>query len=152
MWVAGSWIMGGLAALQKYCWCLRKIAVGSEARTSIILVLLESVSKHPTYSIMALQELPSALRQLTLKQTRPATRCLMPHARRYASGEAVAADAAEAPLAPDLQDLESESSFTAKYSAEAAKDYDPIKRSKARKSELPASRYVRPSFDVGRKY
>jgi hypothetical protein len=79
----------------------------------------------------------------------------MPHARRYASGEAAAADAAdatEAPLAPDLQDLESESSFIAEYSAEAVKDYDPIKRSKARISELPASRYVRPSFVIGCKY
>jgi large subunit ribosomal protein L5 len=91
---------------------------------------------------MALQELPSALRQLTIKQIRQTTRRLAPIARRYASGEATATAPTETPISEDLQDLEPDSSFTTRYSAEAVKDYDPIKRSKARKSQLPASRYV----------
>jgi hypothetical protein len=82
---------------------------------------------------MALRELPSSLRRLALRDARPtgaiAGKCL----RRYASGE----------VSEDLRDLESESSlFTAFSPDEKIKAYDPIKRTQARKRELPPSRYV----------
>jgi large subunit ribosomal protein L5 len=102
--------------------------------------------------IMALQELPSALRQLTIRQIRQTTRCVTPIARRYASGEAAAAAPVELPTSEDLKDLEPQSSFTTKFSREASKDYDPIKRSKARKSQLPASRYVYLSMEPCERY
>jgi hypothetical protein len=91
---------------------------------------------------MALQELPSALRQLTIKHIGQRAKCLTPIARRYASGEATAPTPSETPISEDLQDLEAASSFTTKFSREAVKDYDPVKRAKDRKYQLPASRYV----------
>jgi hypothetical protein len=92
---------------------------------------------------MALRELPSSLRRLALRDARPtaaiASKCL----RRYASGEAVAAAPARSEVPEDFRDLESESSlFTAFSPDEKIKAYDPIKRTQARKRELPPSRYA----------
>ncbi|PMD28430.1 ribosomal protein L5 [Hyaloscypha hepaticicola] len=91
---------------------------------------------------MALRELPSSLRRMALRDARPtaaiASKCL----RRYASGEAVAAAPARGEVPEDFRDLESESSlFTAFSPDEKIKAYDPIKRTQARKRELPPSRY-----------
>ena len=89
---------------------------------------------------MALQELPSALRQLMTRHSRPTSRCLAPISRRYASSEAVAV---QEEASEDLMDLESESALTstAEPAAKVA-DYDPIKRVENRRGQLPPSRYA----------
>lgn len=58
--------------------------------------------------------------------------------RRFASSEASYAQ----DVAADLHELESQSSFsTTDYSKEKIEAFDPVKKAKARKRELPASRY-----------
>jgi large subunit ribosomal protein L5 len=60
------------------------------------------------------------------------------HSRRYASGEAVAAKE----IPEDFDDLESHSSIAStEVPEDVLKSFDPIKRAKGRKYQLPASRY-----------
>lgn len=59
--------------------------------------------------------------------------------RRQASNEALASKE----HAVDIEELESQSAFTASdFSEETIKKFDPVKRSQARRRELPPSRYV----------
>lgn len=92
---------------------------------------------------MALQELPSAMRQLATRHTRPVAKCLSPISRRCASGEAAPVQNQEVVVPEDFQDLEAESSFNTKYPrSDTIKSYDPVKRSQSRRGQLPPSRYV----------
>jgi len=87
---------------------------------------------------MALRELPSALRQLLVRDLRSTATVPTQTFRRYASGQAAAVQEAS----EDLDDLEPQSALTSiELPSEAAKAYDPIKRSQGRKRQLPASRY-----------
>ena len=87
---------------------------------------------------MALRELPSALRQLITRDLQPTATSAGYISRRYASGQAAAVQEA----LEDLQDLESQSALTStEFSPETAEGYDPVKRSQARRRQLPASRY-----------
>ncbi|CAG8975157.1 hypothetical protein HYALB_00004456 [Hymenoscyphus albidus] len=98
---------------------------------------------------MALQQLPSALRQLALaaRHTRPVAKCIFPISRRYASSEVAPAQEQDAvpvpaPVPEDFQDLETESSFNTEYSeSDVVKSFDPVKRAKRRRGQLPPSRY-----------
>lgn len=97
---------------------------------------------------MALRELPSigTLGRLVSRQTHPRPRASLPSLpvarskRCYAS----AAEARqEASLSEDLQDLESESSFTSTAElSEKIGGFDPAKTAQRRQGRLPPSRYV----------
>jgi hypothetical protein len=88
--------------------------------------------------IMALRELPSTLSRLIARDSRLTTASISRNCRRYAS----TAEASRKEATEDLQDLESQSSFSANdYPAEKIKAYDPVKRAQGRKRELPPSRY-----------
>jgi large subunit ribosomal protein L5 len=94
--------------------------------------------------IMALRELPSALRSLAIRDTRSRTLVLARNCRRHASSETAASQ--EAP--EDFQDLESESAFISIGPVdEKVKTYDPVKRAQGRRRELPPSRYVLKPID-----
>lgn len=86
---------------------------------------------------MSLRELPSALRQLLIRDLRTTAAVSTQISRRYASGQAAAVQEAS----EDLDDLESQSALSStELPSEAVKAYDPIKRSQGRKRQLPASR------------
>ena len=86
---------------------------------------------------MALREMSSALGQLIRRDVRPTTISRL--CRRFASGEAAAAKE----IPEDFQDLESQSSITStELPAEIIKTFDPVKRSRERRRELPPSRYA----------
>jgi hypothetical protein len=88
---------------------------------------------------MAIRELPSTLYRLTVKGSRSTVAHISYFPRRYASGEANSIPDATA----DLEELESQSPFSSNdYASEKIQAYDPIKRTQARKRELPRSRYV----------
>jgi hypothetical protein len=101
-----------------------------------------SIDQHPLPQLtMALRELPSSLRRLALRDTRPTAAVAGRSWRRYTSAEAVAAAPKE--VSEDFQDLESNTSmFTAFSPDDETKAYDPIKRTQGRRRELPPSRYV----------
>lgn len=90
---------------------------------------------------MALRELPTTLGRSILRDGRPSflsggTK----KGTRWASSQAAAVKEEEY---SDLQELESQSSFvTDAISPEKARSFDPVKRAKSRKHELPPSRYV----------
>jgi hypothetical protein len=87
---------------------------------------------------MALREMPLTLCRLTTRAARPVFTAPALSSRRYASSEAASTPDAAA----DLQDLESQNSFTvSEYPSEKIKAFDPIKRAQGRTRELPPSRY-----------
>lgn len=88
---------------------------------------------------MALRELPRSLCRLTVWCPQRVANTTAISSRRFASSDASAAQAAPA----DLQELESQSSFTnIEYPVEKIRAYDPVKNAQGRKRELPPSRYV----------
>jgi large subunit ribosomal protein L5 len=94
--------------------------------------------------VMALRELPSALRSLALRDTQSGTSILVRNCRRYASSEAAAPQEAS----EDFQDLDSGSAFISTGPAdEKIKTYDPVKRAQGRRRELPPSRCVLKAID-----
>ncbi len=88
---------------------------------------------------MAIRELPSAFCRLAIRDARPLLRTSIGNGRQQASG---AASAVKDDPSADIEDLESQSSFSADGpSEEVIKKYDPVKRAQSRKRELPPSRY-----------
>jgi hypothetical protein len=86
---------------------------------------------------MALRDASSALGRLAMRDARIMLRSTLGNGLRQASN---AAKAAREPSI-DMEDLESQSSFTTSGpSEEVIKKYDPAKRSQARRRELPPSR------------
>lgn len=89
---------------------------------------------------MALRELSSTLCRLTIRDARPLAATKSWTSQRYASEEV---HKPKEGLEADLQDLESQSSFTAaEISPVEAQKFNPLKRAARRKTELPSSRYV----------
>ena len=88
---------------------------------------------------MASRELPWALSRLTARCPRRVANTTALSGRRFASSEA-----SNAPdVVTDLEELEPQSSFSAtNYSTQKIEAFDPAKRAKGRKRELPPSRYV----------
>src|SRR3954463_1689504 len=87
---------------------------------------------------MALREAPSTLCRFARRDIRSAATSIGRHSRRYASGEAVAAKE----IPGDFEDLESQSSIASvEVPEDVLKSFDPIKRAKGRKYQLPPSRY-----------
>ncbi|RDW70305.1 putative 50S ribosomal protein L5 [Coleophoma crateriformis] len=92
---------------------------------------------------MALRELPSVFSRLLVRDA-PTKAIVSRTYRRYASGEAgTPVKPAKEELAnKDFQELESESSLAAsRPSEDIIKAFDPVKKAKGRRRELPASRY-----------
>jgi len=86
---------------------------------------------------MALRDASAALGRLAKRDARVILRPTLSNGRRQASNEALAGKESSA----DMEDLESNSSLTTRGpSEEAIKKYDPVKRSLARRRELPPSR------------
>src|SRR5277367_4213903 len=92
---------------------------------------------------MALRELSSTFCRLSIRDVRPSATSMTRNCRRYASGEASAEAAPVQQVSEDLQELESNSSYSsAEILTEKIKAYDPVKRAQGRRRELPPSRYV----------
>jgi large subunit ribosomal protein L5 len=90
-----------------------------------------------TQVAMALRDASTALGRLAKRDARIILRSTLSNGRRQASNEALALKESSA----DIEELESNSSFTTRGpSEEAIKKYDPVKRSQARRRELPPSR------------
>ena len=86
---------------------------------------------------MVLRDVSAALCRLAKRDMRTMLRSTLSNGRRKASNEALAVKEPSA----DMEELESNSSFTINGpSEEAIKKYDPVKRSQARRRELPPSR------------
>ncbi|KAJ5908447.1 hypothetical protein N7495_001129 [Penicillium taxi] len=85
---------------------------------------------------MAIREPSRYLVKALPRALAPSARPQVFSARRNASDEAPARR-----LSNQLDDLETGSSLTSQVAADAAKSFDPIARSKARKTQLPRSRY-----------
>jgi len=84
---------------------------------------------------MALRELPSTFGRLLCRDARPLASSISRRCRRDVS------TAASQELSEDIQELESQSSLAwTDSSAENANAFDPIKRAKGRKQQLPPSR------------
>ncbi|PQE08946.1 54S ribosomal L7 protein [Rutstroemia sp. NJR-2017a WRK4] len=87
---------------------------------------------------MALREAPSTLCRFARRDIRSAATSIGRHSRRYASGEAAAAKE----IPQEFEDLESQSSIASvEVPEDVLKSFDPIKRAKGRKYQLPPSRY-----------
>ncbi len=87
---------------------------------------------------MALRDASSVLGRLAIRDARIMLRSTLSNGRRQASSEALAV------MEPstDIDELETQSSFTTGGpSEEKIKKFDPVKRSQARRRELPPSRY-----------
>lgn len=96
-----------------------------------------SISTASTQAAMALRDASAALGRLAKRDHRILLRSTLSNGRRQASNEALAVREPSA----DMGELESNSSFiTTGPSEEAIKKYDPVKRSQARRRELPPSR------------
>lgn len=97
---------------------------------------------------MALRELPSIGTLSRLMTRHPRPRASVPSipavgSRRCYASDAEAVSRQETSSAEDLQDLESESSFTSTAElSEKIGDFDPVKTSQRRQGRLPPSRYV----------
>jgi len=113
---------------------------------------------------MALRELSSSFIRLSVRNNRPGPSCIARNSGRFVSTDAsttsvasieaamkaskAAMDAGRTQGPPandlndDLEDLESQSSFSApsKASPSQIKEYNPVKRAEERKRQLPASR------------
>lgn len=84
------------------------------------------------YVAMAVREPSRSLARALTRPLAPSTRSQQPSLRRYASGNT-----------PDpLSEVESNTSLAASVPEDVVKSFDPIARAKARKSQLPKSRYV----------
>lgn len=79
---------------------------------------------------MALREVPMTVGRMTLRELRPWAKSLSNNGLRQVSTEA----------SGDLQDLESSSFSSSGPSEDVINAWDPAKRAKARKRELPRSR------------
>lgn len=87
---------------------------------------------------MALRELPSTLCRQITRCRRPMIAATAQHSRRFTSAGA----APSQDVAAELQDLETQSSFTTSdYPKEKIEAFNPEKRAQGRKLQLPASRY-----------
>jgi large subunit ribosomal protein L5 len=97
-----------------------------------------SISKASTQAAMALRDASYVFGRLAKRDARIMLRSILSNGRRQASNEALAVKE----FSIDMEDLESQSSFTTSGpSEEKIKKFDPIKRSQARRRELPPSRY-----------
>jgi large subunit ribosomal protein L5 len=96
-----------------------------------------NISTASTQAAMALRDASAALGRLAKRDMRILLRSTLSNGRRQVSNEALAV----AEPSADMEELESNSSFTKSGpSEEAIKKYDPVKRSQARRRELPPSR------------
>ena len=92
---------------------------------------------------MPLREIPSALRNLAIRDVRSRMIVLGRNGQRYASGDA----AAPLELSEDFKELDSQSSFISNGPPdEKIKAFDPVKRASGRRRELPPSRWVTIAF------